>query len=403
MPELVIGTPPRGEDYFGQENLIETIWSHLKKDNVLLVAPRRFGKTGAMYQLLDYPRKGFIPIYIDVEYTTSAADFMVEFIAKLIKKHHFLRIAKTLWAETKEFGKFIRNLPSSIDFGGLKVEMREKTDIQKKWLDYGEQITALLAKESKPLLLIIDEFPIMVNNILNKNYEEAKQLLRWFRSLRTAPDTNARFVIGGSINLVSTLEYNGLVDTINDISIIKIDPFAVETAKHFIEEIFSSRNIELTNDVKESIIELIGKPIPYLLAVLLTAIFDRVRILNCEVTPGIVKETFDEDLLGGSTSAVFMHYRSRIDQYQYYNDCESRAAKVILGLLSRSDEPVKKDTLYQLFLDTCNLPPGVQSREDFMRLINKLDNDFYLESKEDVYTFYSRVLKIWWKTHYGWY
>ncbi len=81
MPELVIGTPPRGEDFFGQENLIEKIWSHLEKDNVLLVAPRRFGKTGAMYRLLDYPRDEYIPIYINVEYTSSAADFMIELIA----------------------------------------------------------------------------------------------------------------------------------------------------------------------------------------------------------------------------------------------------------------------------------------------------------------------------------
>ncbi|UCH94948.1 MAG: hypothetical protein JSV88_32495 [Candidatus Aminicenantes bacterium] len=402
MPELVIGTPPRGEDYFGQDHFIETIWSHLKKDNVLLVAPRRFGKTGAMYRLLDYPRKPYVPIYIDVEYIMSAADFMVDLIVKLIKKRHFRRLAKAIWAETKEFGRFIRNLPTGIDFGGLKVEIREKTDVQKRWLDYGDQIKSLLSKETSHLLLIIDEFPIMVDNIIRKNHEEAKQFLHWFRSLRTAPDTSARFVLGGSINLVSTLEYHGLVDTINDIPLIKLPIFSPETAKRFIEEIFSSRNTAITGEVKETILQLIGEPIPYLLAVLLTAIINRARVLNREVTPGIVKEAFDEDLLGGSTSAVFLHYRARIDQYQYYSDLEARTAKTILGILSLSDKPVKRDTLYQVFLETCNLSPGVQSREDFLRLMQKLDNDFYLKSKDNMYTFYSRVLKIWWKTHYGW-
>ncbi len=134
----------------------------------------------------------------------------------------------------------------------------------------------------------------------------------------------------------------------------------------------------------------------------MTAIFDRVRVLNRDVAPEIVQDAFDEDLLGGSTSVVFMHYRSRIDQYQYYSDCEGRAAKQILAILSRSDKPVERDTLYQVFLKTCNLAPGVQSREDFMRLMNKLDNDFYLTSKDDTHTFYSRVLKMWWKAHYGW-
>lgn len=401
MPELVIGNIPRGEDYFGQEHLIEEIWFRLKKDNLLLVAPRRFGKTGAMYRLLDYPRNQFIPIYIDVEYISSASGFIIELIAKLIKQRHFLRIAKTIWGEAKGFGKFLRNIPSSIDFGGLKVEIREKTDVQKKWLGYGEQIKSLLSKESKPLLLIIDEFPIMINNIFNKDYEEAKQLLHWFRSVRTAPDTKARFLIGGSINLVSTLEYKGLVDTINDMSLINLPPFTEKTAEEYIEAIFLSYNVGLTEEVTQTILEVIGRPIPYLLAVLLSAIFSKTKVLKCKVTPKIVRKVFDDDLLGGSTSAVFQHYRSRIDQY--YIDLESRAAKEILAILSRSDHPVKKDTLFQIYLKTGNLAPGTQSREDFMRLMNKLENDFYLTSRDNTYAFYSRVLKIWWKTHYGWY
>jgi hypothetical protein len=400
MTELVIGSTPRGEDYFGQEDLIEILWSRLKKGNVLLVAPRRFGKTAAMYMLLDFPRQPFIPIYIDVEYMNSAADFMVELVAKLIKQHHFLWVAKSIWEETREFGKFLRNLPSTIDFGGLKVEIREKTDVSQKWLAYGERITSLLAKEGKPLLLIIDEFPIMVNYILDRDPEEARQLLHWFRSARLAPDTRTRFVIGGSINLESTLDHHGLVDTINDMAVIKLFPFTQETARRFIKEIFASRDTKLTAKVKETIMELVGVPIPFLLAVLLTAIVDRARILNCKVTPQVVKDAFDEDLLSGSTSATFQHYRSRIDQY--YPDLEGRAARTILATLSRADKPVKRDTLYQIYLKTGNLTPDIESREGFMRLMNKLDNDFYLGVTDDTYTFYSRVLQLWWKTHYGW-
>jgi len=49
MPYPIIGNVPRGEDYFGQEQLIENLWNRLEKDNILLTAPRRFGKTAAMY------------------------------------------------------------------------------------------------------------------------------------------------------------------------------------------------------------------------------------------------------------------------------------------------------------------------------------------------------------------
>ena len=36
MLKLVLGSPPRGVDYFGREALIERLWSRLERDNVLL-------------------------------------------------------------------------------------------------------------------------------------------------------------------------------------------------------------------------------------------------------------------------------------------------------------------------------------------------------------------------------
>jgi len=164
-----------------------------------------------------------------------------------------------------------------------------------------------------------------------------------------------------------------------------------------------TRGLKVKKEIKDTIMEMIGVPIPYFLNVLLTAILDRIKVQKCKVTPQLVKEAFEEDLLGGSTSAVFLHYRTRIEQYSYYTDIEARAAKIILGKLSCSDKPIKRDTLYQDFLKTGNFAPGLQAREDFMRLMNKLDNDFYLVADDDHYTFYSRVLKMWWKTNYGWY
>lgn len=400
MPNVVVGSVPRGEDYFGREALIESLWSKLKHDNVLFVAPRRFGKTGAMYRLLDDPREPFRPLYMNVEASMSAANFMVELIAALLKDRYFTRIVSTLWEETKGFGNFIRNLPASINVGGLKVEMREHTDVPKHWSDYGDNVMSLLAKEAPPLLLLIDEFAVMIESIAKRDRDEVEQLLRWFRAARTAPDTQIRFVIGGSINLVSTLDSLGLVDTVNDLYLLKLKPWDSNTARQYIEEIFASREVELPPDVTVTILELVGgAPIPYMLAVLLDAVFVRQRVAREPVTSGMVKAAFEEDLLEGGTSAVFQHYRSRIDRY--YPGEEGHAAKAILGILSRSNTPVRKDTLYTVFLEACGLPPSPQTEEQFKQLMDKLDNDFYIVTQDGAYMFFSRVLQLWWKTHYG--
>ena len=69
--------------------------------------------------------------------------------------------------------------------------------------------------------------------------------------------------------------------------------------------------------------------------------------------------------------------------------------------LSRSDVPVKQDTLYFIYLKTVNQPPGPESEDGFTRLMQKLDNDFYVVTDDSGYAFFSRVLRLWWKTHFG--
>ena len=97
--ELVNGGVPRGEDYFGRDDLIATLWKHLKKDNVVLLAPLRYGKTGAMYYLLDFPQPGFRPVYLDLEPIQSAAEFVIELLAALRQDDRFAQVVNTLWTE----------------------------------------------------------------------------------------------------------------------------------------------------------------------------------------------------------------------------------------------------------------------------------------------------------------
>ena len=110
MPQLIVGSVPRGEDYFGREELLESLWSKLQHTNILLEAPRRFGKTGAMYHLLDNPRPPFQPLYVDVEHIVSAADFMIELIAALLRDRRFPRLLHSLREESRGLGRCLRGL-----------------------------------------------------------------------------------------------------------------------------------------------------------------------------------------------------------------------------------------------------------------------------------------------------
>lgn len=399
MPELVIGSVPRKDDYFGRQNLIDSIWEKLDKDNILLIAPRRYGKTGAMYKLLDEPHEQFKPFYISVEHIMSASDFMIELAAGLMHNKPHLKLFDLFEKGAKKTAGYIRNLPGEVEIGDFKIKLREHTPISEQWKSFGSKIMSLVEKDDPVLLILIDEFAIMIDVIAKRDKKEAEELLRWFRSTRNAPNTKTKFVIGGSTNLISTLQKYGLVDTINDLFLIKLHPFDEKTAKKYITAIFDSKGISLDKPVLERIIELVGSPMPYILAVFLSAIFDRLHSLNGNVTTDIVNEAFEKDLLEGGTSAVFQHYWARIAMY--YSDEEKEPAKKILRTLALTEDGAGRDTLFVLYLRSRNIQPDEHAQEEFEQVMEKLENDFYIIKTNGKYDFLSRVLKIWWKNKYG--
>ena len=63
MIKNIVGTPARGGDFYDREQLIDLLWDRLDTGNVLLAAPRRFGKTSVMYRLIDEPEQGWKPAH----------------------------------------------------------------------------------------------------------------------------------------------------------------------------------------------------------------------------------------------------------------------------------------------------------------------------------------------------
>ena len=121
--------------------------------------------------------------------------------------------------------------------------------------------------------------------------------------------------------------------------------------------------------------------------------------MQSDISKDMVLQSFQENLLGGDASAFFTQYRSRLDRY--YPGLEARAAKAILATLSKAEGAVRRDQLYQVYLNTATLQANSQTEESFMQLMYKLDNDFYVKANDGSYEFFSRVIKLWWKSHYG--
>ncbi|MBD0325401.1 MAG: hypothetical protein ICV68_03165 [Pyrinomonadaceae bacterium] len=80
-----VGAPVRGTDFYGRDEFVNLIWEKLKAGNVLLAAPRRFGKTSVIYRLIDEPHQECKIIHADLEHLTEPADLITSLIEQLAK------------------------------------------------------------------------------------------------------------------------------------------------------------------------------------------------------------------------------------------------------------------------------------------------------------------------------
>ena len=87
MQDFTTGSPARSDDFFFREAYIEDIWDSLRKEHVLLLAPRRTGKTSVMLHLADHPRQDRTVVFRNIEELGSPAEFCQTLILAIHEQH----------------------------------------------------------------------------------------------------------------------------------------------------------------------------------------------------------------------------------------------------------------------------------------------------------------------------
>lgn len=220
---LPVGSPAIGEDFIDREKEVEHILSALKKDSVLLIAPRRFGKTSIMKrvekELLD---RDEICVFLEVEDVYSPQRFLSEIVMALVEND---KINQKIWlisALKKGFQWFRENI-EELETPVFKAKLRTniENDLKNDWMAKSNQIFEIISGIETNLYFIIDEFPIAIKNIEPK---EAEKFLHWFRKLRQVSN-NLKFVFGGSVSIDRVVRDIGGISTINDLKRVKISGF----------------------------------------------------------------------------------------------------------------------------------------------------------------------------------
>ncbi len=404
--DFVVGGVARNDDYYFHKSFIDDIWNSLKKDNVLLLAPRRTGKTSIMYYMLDHPGKGYKVIHLNVEDLGRPAEFFLSLI-DAIKEHQpeYLKKLTSSWILFKDIGSRI----DEIGFLDFKIKLRKATDWERRWKELAQQLLEKVIAVDEPVLFIIDEFPDMLTAMAEHSLEELTSFLHLFRKMRIGSQNNdkIRWLVGGSVNIHGTLDELGLINLIGDLKTELLPIIQEQEVVDFVGMMLKDRKVKYDESLIHQMCSLLGDPIPFFLQLFTQELYRYWRRERPDVLKARQADmVFRHALLGEAAHDKLQHYYTRIQIY--YPPDEQEAAYSLLDALALSDAGVSEKGLfgqYQRQQLTLSEQRSVrQMQQSFKRLLLRLESDFYIhEQNNGRRDFNSFLLKTWWRKNWAYY
>lgn len=387
-----------GEDYFPRPADERKLWRHLSDGaHILLLAPRRVGKSSMINRLKDQPNPGYAVIYVFVQACHSEQGFYQKMLREIYRSDHIKKSEK-IKNKLSEWAKSI-NFSLSVSPTNIEVELGEEKG-ETKIISH-EMIRDVLYESLKlsedTIIIAIDEFPDVLEKISEEHGKKGvEQFLSGIRALCQDPEFNEKvqFILTGSIGLDTLAEKLAVTDLINMLVNMSVRPFKDVQAIEFIDFYLQKRCPELTLDLetKQAIIEEVSWNMPYYIGLVCGQLIDIFDEEERQIESSDVKVAIN-NLFSPAMKTVFSHWRDRLNRLE---KIERLYAQQVLDMVSKANTSVVYGDLFNLSQHT-DFIEEVNSRY----VINCLLHDGYLYQPEDnTYQFTSPLLKRWW-TRYG--
>ncbi|MCT4287398.1 hypothetical protein CMU01_16960 [Elizabethkingia anophelis] len=358
--------------------------------NMQIAAPRRVGKSSILYYFLDNPDIGFIHIYFQVESARSKNDFYRKIYRDIIKSDA-IGTGKKFVEQIKSVGNAFLSKLKGVKIAGNGIDFHDAEEI-----DYEEELLNLLMGlelGDDKLILMIDEFPEVILNIVEENMgdvKEAKKFLQSNRELRNNPKLigKIQFIYTGSNSLNLTVGNLDSSSLINDLASIPVNPLTQEESKDLISSILNTYSYNITDDKLDYIIGKVEWTIPFYFQLIIHEIISDIDPTD-EVTTDVIDRAFIA-AIEQRNDHHFEHYVKRLKRI--FNENERQFIQVFLCQLCK-ETTVDKD-------EAINLASGILTEEQTKRLLGSLIYDGYIISQSaTVYKFNSPMLRNWWQNH----
>ena len=226
-----------GDRFFDREVEVAALAERVRDaTHTLVTAQRRIGKTSLVRELLRrLEEEGqFETVFVDLEGAGDAADAIAEIgTCSMPVQGAWRRIAAGFENALREAGDRID------EFGVADIRVSLRAGINAgNWRRRGDEVFAALAGNDRPVVLAIDELPILVDRLLRgeagtvapEALRAADAFLSWLRRNGQLHRGRVVLILAGSVSLEPILRRAGLSAHANIYSPYDLKPWDGETA-----------------------------------------------------------------------------------------------------------------------------------------------------------------------------
>jgi hypothetical protein len=203
----IAGSPVEGEHFFGREAEVTRLAETLTNDDILLLGPRRIGKTSIARAVMAKVRtEGWRTIEINVASCLDERGFLDKLNAALTPELASLtsKVTAVIGNALTAIGGRIKSVKLPIPgAGSLGVELGDSA--AEEWTTVACDVLRLIGQVEERWLIYVDELPILLFNIIRNDSQTGVQRVRrfldWFRNdVRALPEARkVRWLVSGSI------------------------------------------------------------------------------------------------------------------------------------------------------------------------------------------------------------
>lgn len=391
------GPPVDGDDFYGRNDELAYLQQQLENQNVLLLGPRRLGKTSICRRICELLQKQKWRAF---EVNVAGCSDELSFIEKLmdgVKENAssgLIKITSSIWDGIKTRVDNVK-----LSYGEASAEIGFGKSPTESWTDIASDLLEKLTDLDGKWLIYLDELPVFLFKIVDKpdGDRRVKDFLDWFRNdVRLSVKLKSiTWLISGSVGLDSLVQRYRMPDTINDIAINTLEPFPYDEADQFLSILSDATDIGLSDEDRKQVLDGIGWTQPYYIQLAVQQL-RKPQVKKIPNSKERIKSALAQ-MIDPNNDNDFHHWESRLETQ--LGKADANLCRELLTSVAKDPKGATGQTLSNVIFRKFSADPLAQKNK-YTYLRDILIRDAYIWSDDSGdtirYRFRLELLRLWW-------